>query len=198
LLYVVTTNTGGGGHSSPPVKEEDDEEDEDMEDVEEEMWGNRPGVTKEQEYTEYYTMFTEENWLIISPLLQAEVMRQAEVKQVEVTHVGATFEQLLIQICQYADYMYPQDPNNCDFQTFVVDTVIHANKEAEKLELEHGMQKAGGRVRASLVSQEEMESQRRALFKPRPKRKKKKSRTNKKREKAQNKARNKTATDEEY
>jgi hypothetical protein len=131
---------------------------------------------------EYTSRFTEDMWnAFIYPLLMAEQDRG-----------GLSAEQNLVNVCRYAEGCYHEDEHNRDFQTFVKDVIVHAHKKAEELILEQGMKKEGGRVAdATLLTPEEMEKQRRALFKPLLQKKKKPAhnRKNKAREKTQNKAR---------
>jgi hypothetical protein len=144
----------------------------------------------EDEFNEFQKRFSEEDMLIIRPLLDAEHRRS-----------GANVHQLFVDICKYSNDAVKVDPHNRAFHAFVVDYIIHANNEVERLTLEEGMQRSGGRIDAQLVSPEELEAQRRALFKPvlHPK-VKKDPRKNPKRDKAINKARhggNSRSNDEE-
>jgi hypothetical protein len=112
-------------------------------------------LTDDEAFEEYRACFAEDQWLGVEQLLKQEEKRS-----------GVSFQQLLLNVCRFADEEMWGDQANRDFPTFVWDYVVYATQEVERLTLEEGMKKQGGRVEAKLVSQEEMEAQRKALFKP--------------------------------
>jgi hypothetical protein len=108
----------------------------------------------EDDFNQYQELLSEEQWLVIGPMLNAEETRS-----------GKTLQSIFLDICRYTDSVLHDDPAQRDFSDFVFDYIIHANREMERLVLEEGMQNAGGK-KGTLLTQEEMEAQRKALFKP--------------------------------
>lgn len=161
-------------------EEEDDGMDLDEDGLEDEMWLNNPGSEGFVKcYEGFRSAFDDELFdTLVWPFLKAEQDRG-----------GLTAEENFVHACRYAEGIYMDDPESRTLQDFVRDLIADAHRKAEALILEQGMMGQGGRLDATLLSSEEMEKQRRALFKPLAKKKPTNKRNNKARERAQNRAR---------
>lgn len=157
---------------------------------EEEMYNNRPssdsvipeGLIEADAWNAYRTLFNDDAFNLFYPLLEAEHGRGGERP-----------ERLFFNFCVWADRNRADDPQGRDFQTLVCNLIEQAHRLAEQLIYEQEIAENGG-SKGHLISQEEMEKRRKALFKPvvgGKKEEKKPSRHNRRREEAVKKARSK-------
>jgi len=127
------------GETNPPAPSEGDE-----------------GATGEAQQDQQGGEISAVNWALVGPIVEAESKR-----------CGISVEDLVAQVWEWAITCRESDPHQRTVENIVVDFLIDAGRRADQLEVEYGIaQNGGAKAAGTLISPEEMEASRRALFKP--------------------------------